>query len=122
MMGVFRFGMRIASPFICSDPRFPAMMDADLTKTTLESFLTSIATLRRTDLRPQLNEISIPTMGMYGDRDIIVDPRQWQVMKAGIPTTRIERFSKAGHFIMLDEPEPFMNKLKDFLDCEDQAP
>jgi pimeloyl-ACP methyl ester carboxylesterase len=122
MMGVFRLGMRFASPFICSDPRFPKMMDADLSKTTLESFLTSIATLRRTDLRPKLNQITIPTMGMYGDRDIIVDPRQWQVMQAGIPTARIERFPKAGHFIMLDEPQTFMSKLKNFLDCDTQAP
>ena len=122
MMGLFRLGIRVASPFICSDPRFPKMMDADLSKTTLESFLTSIATLRRTDLRPKLNQITIPTMGMFGDRDIIVDPRQWQVMQAGIPTARIERFPKAGHFIMLDEPQIFMSKLKNFLDCETKAP
>ena len=121
MMGLFRLGMRIASPLICRDPRFPGMMDADLSKTTLESFLTSIATLRRTDLRPKLSQISIPTMGMYGDRDIIVDPRQWQVMRAGIPTSRIERFPKAGHFIMLDEPQNFMSKLKDYLHCQIQA-
>lgn len=122
MMGVFRLGVRLASPFICSDPRFPAMMDADLSKTTLESFLTSISTLRKTDLRPNLPELSIPTMGMFGDRDIIVDPRQWQVMKAGIPTARIEHFARAGHFIMLDEPQSFMNTLKEFLDCEVQSP
>ena len=33
---------------------FPEMMDRDLSKTTLESFLVSIASLRRTDLRPQI--------------------------------------------------------------------
>ena len=50
----FRLIMRVASPFICRDPRFPQMMDRDLTKPSLESFLISIATLRRTDLRPNL--------------------------------------------------------------------
>ena len=116
MMWAFRLGMRVASPFISHDPRFPDMMDSDLTKTTLESFLLSIASLRRTDLRPMLEDINIPTMGMYGDHDIIVAPDQWKPMLDGIRNTRIERFDSAGHFIMLDDPESFMERLKDFLD------
>ena len=74
MMGLFRTGMRLASPFICKDPRFPDMMDRDLTRTTLESFLLSIGSLRRTDLRPMLDQIKIPALGIYGDRDMIVHP------------------------------------------------
>jgi pimeloyl-ACP methyl ester carboxylesterase len=121
MMGAFRLAMRLASAFICRDPKFPDMMDKDLSRTTLESFLTSIATLRRTDLRPDLNKITIPTMGMFGDRDNIVNPRQGQVMKEGIPSARIERFKNAGHFIMLDEPEPFKEKLRDFLSDDNKS-
>ncbi len=117
-MWAFRLGMRVASPFISHDPRFPKMMDDDLSKTTLESFLLSIASLRRTDLRPMLEDIKIPAMGMFGDLDNIVDPKQWQPMLEGIPSARIERFDKAGHFIMLDDPENFMQNLKDFLDTE----
>ena len=118
MMGAFRLAMRYYSPMICSDPRFPAMMDNDLSRTTLESFLVSIASLRRTDLRSQLSQIKIPAMGMFGDRDIIVNPRQWQTMQTGIPTARIERFKNAGHFIMLDEPMQFKLILKDFITSE----
>ena len=57
-------------------------------------------------------------MGMFGDRDNIVSPRQWQVLKQTIPTARIERYKKSGHFIMLDEPQPFRQPLKEFLDGE----
>ncbi len=114
--GLFRLGMRVASRFICSDPRFPEMMDRDLSKTTLESFMVSIATLRRTDLRNKLNTLQVPVMGMFGDRDNIVDPRQWQVLQQYYPSACIERFPKAGHFIMIDEPKLFMSKLKTFLD------
>ena len=114
MMGLFRTGMRIASPFICRDPRFPAMMDRDLSRTTVESFLRSIASLRRTDLRPMLDNIKVPVMGMYGDRDNIVHPLQWKPLAAGVEKNHTERFPKAGHFIMLDEPQPFINKLKSF--------
>jgi len=118
MMWAFRLGMRIASPFICKDPRFPEMMDRDLSRTTLESFLISIATLRRTDLRPKLAAVNVPAMGMFGAKDIIVDPLQWQPMKAGIAQARIECFKEAGHFIMLDNPSEFTHMLKDFLDDE----
>jgi pimeloyl-ACP methyl ester carboxylesterase len=111
----FRFGMRMASPLICKDPHFPHLMDRDLSKTTLESFLISIASLRRTDLRTQLQHISTPVMGMYGDRDIIVNPNQWKPLLVGVPQARIERFRTAGHFIMLDDPLNFRSKLKDFL-------
>jgi pimeloyl-ACP methyl ester carboxylesterase len=62
-----------------------------------------------------LDRIRVPAMGMYGDKDIIVHPLQWKPMQAGIAQARIERFPKAGHFIMLDDPNPFMLMLKDFL-------
>jgi pimeloyl-ACP methyl ester carboxylesterase len=116
MMGAFRLAMRVASPIICRDERFANMMDHDLTSTTLESFLLSIASLRRTDLRPMLGQIKIPAMGMYGDRDVIVHPRQWEPMKQGIDHAQIELFPSAGHFIMLDEPKDFAQRLKAFLD------
>ncbi|MBE0697473.1 MAG: alpha/beta hydrolase [Anaerolineaceae bacterium] len=116
MFGAFRTVVRKASPMICSDPRFPAMMDHDLSKTTLESFLVSIASLRQTDLRQRICELEVPVMGMFGGRDNIVSPRQWQALQQALPSSRIERFPKAGHFIMLDEPKIFTQTLKEFLD------
>jgi pimeloyl-ACP methyl ester carboxylesterase len=116
MMGVFRTGMRMYSPIICKDPRFPEMMDRDLSRTTVESFLRSIASLRRTDLSPMLPQIRVPAMGMYGDKDVIVHPLQWQPMQKGIQHAIIERFPTAGHFPMLEEPTIFSQKLKAFLD------
>jgi pimeloyl-ACP methyl ester carboxylesterase len=116
MMGVFRAGMKLYSPFICKDPRFPEMMDRDLSRTTVESFLLSIASLRRTNLIPMLSHVKAPTMGMYGDKDVIVHPMQWQPLQTGVPHAVIERFSQSGHFIMLDEPAVFNQKLKTFLD------
>ena len=121
MMGVFRLTMKLVDPFICRDPRFPEMMDRDLSRTTVESFLLSIASLRRTDLRPKLNKIKIPVMGIYGDRDNIVHPRQWQPLQEGVPHSKIIRWEKAQHFVMLDKPQEFMESLKSFLDEETTA-
>ena len=116
MMGGFRLALKAASPIICRDERFSEMMDRDLSRTTLESFLLSIASLRRTDLRPMLDQIKVPAMGMYGDRDVIVHPKQWQPMQKGIAHAHIERFPLAGHFLMLEEPQQFAERLKSFLD------
>lgn len=110
-------GFRLMSSYYTRDPRWPSMMDRDLSQTTLESFLLSIASLRKTDLRPRLSEIFVPVMGMYGDKDIVVHPEQWQPLLAGAPSSRIERFPTAGHFIMLDDPQRFKEVLHDFLDC-----
>jgi pimeloyl-ACP methyl ester carboxylesterase len=116
MMGVFRAGMKVYSPYICRDPRFPQMMDNDLSRTTLESFLLSIASLRRTNLIPSIPQIKVPVMGMYGDKDVIVHPKQWQPLQNGVPHAVIERFPTEGHFLMLEEPTTFSQKLKTFLD------
>jgi pimeloyl-ACP methyl ester carboxylesterase len=118
-MWAFRGAMKVASPFICADPRFPRMMDQDLSKLTVESFLLSIASLRRADLRPMLPQLKIPVLGMYGDHDNIVDPRQWQPLLAGVPHAKIVRWQRAQHFVMLDTPQDFMENLKTFLDQEE---
>lgn len=111
-----RLGFRILAPFYTRDPRWSEMMDRDISSTTLESFLHSIASLRKTDLRPSLHQVQVPVMGMYGDNDIVVHPKQWEPLKECLPAARVERFPKAGHFIMLDEPERFQQVLHEFLE------
>ncbi|MGE5222001.1 MAG: alpha/beta fold hydrolase [Omnitrophica WOR_2 bacterium] len=111
-----RLGFRLLSPLYTRDKRWPEMMNRDLSRMTLESFLLSIASLRETDLRPQISQIRIPAMGMYGNRDIVVSPNQWKPMRDGIPHACIEYYQAAGHFIMLDEPQKFMQALHHFLD------
>ena len=60
-MWALKIGFKIASPVITSDKNWFSMIDKDLSKTTLESFLLSIASLQKTDLRPKLGEIKVPT-------------------------------------------------------------
>jgi pimeloyl-ACP methyl ester carboxylesterase len=52
---------------------------------------------------------------MYGDRDNIVDPGQSQLLGQRMPRAVVQRFPNCGHFIMLDEPQAFMQRLKSFL-------
>jgi pimeloyl-ACP methyl ester carboxylesterase len=116
MMDVLKLGIRLAAPVITRESQWPAMIHKDLNNVTLESFLLSISSLRQTDLTPYLPPIYQPVLGMYGDRDVIVNPNQWSILDTYLQRVQIERFKKAGHFIMLDEPTQFKNTLKSYLD------
>jgi pimeloyl-ACP methyl ester carboxylesterase len=116
--GFFRISLKKVSPLICRNPLFPEIIDHDLSKTNLESFLNSIHSLNQVDLRPNLGKIKIPVLGMYGKRDNIVSPNQYKLLQFGIPHSQIEVFTKSGHFIMLEEPIVFMQKLQEFINQE----
>ncbi len=111
-----KIGLRLYAPFLAKDAKgVYEMLTRDISRTTVQSFFESIGTLRETDLRPRLGEIRVPVLGMYGDKDVIVDPGQADVLAKGVPHARIERFPDAGHFIMMDEPDRFIEVLREFL-------
>lgn len=112
---LFRAMMRFAAPIICVDPNFPSMMDQDITKTNLYSFLNSIASLRKTNLTGNLKNLNVPILGMYGINDNIVSPNQMHLLKRELLNAEIESFRSSGHFIMLDEPEAFSSSIIRFL-------
>lgn len=112
----FKLGVKIGRPLFTKDPRWPEMIGADLSKTTLDSFFLSITSLRHTDLREQLGELNVPLMGIYGARDIIVNPNQKDLVLDLAQRPNVVYYKDAGHFPMLDVPERFMGALKEFLD------
>ncbi len=115
--GAIPLGVRLFSPLLARDWKtWYKMFERDLSRTTLESFHYSIASLRKTDLRPQLKEIQVPVLGVYGRADRIVDPGQGEVLAQGTPLAQVCYFQRSGHFPMLDEPERFNRTLYEFLD------
>lgn len=118
MPSALRLAVRSFSPFIVNKEPLAwyRALERDLSKTTLESFFASIGSLRRTDLRPRLNEVNVPTLGVYGVGDTIVHPKQYEPLKAGVPHAQIEVLRGSRHFPMIDEPETFNAVLKNFLD------
>ncbi len=111
-----RLFLRFYSYFMARDGRaMGRMITNDVSKINAESFFQSIGTLRKTDLRPQLHRVTVPALGMYGQRDIIVRPSECQTLKAGVPHAQIEWFPDAGHFIMMDSPERYITTLRTWL-------
>jgi pimeloyl-ACP methyl ester carboxylesterase len=116
--GPFRKVLKKISPFICKHPDFPEIMDRDLSKTNLESFLNSIRSLKKINLSKDLLKLEIPVLGLYGNRDNIVSPAQNRLLKQVIPHAEIELFQNSGHFIMLEEPEICVQRIKQFINEE----
>jgi pimeloyl-ACP methyl ester carboxylesterase len=118
--GALPLGVRLCSPLLARDWKtWYRMFERDLSRTTLESFHLSIASLYETDLSPRLEEIQMPTLGIYGKKDRIVDPRQGEVLARGAPHAEIHHFEHSGHFPMFDEPARFYGVLSEFVnhDC-----
>jgi len=115
--GALPLGVRVFSPLLARDWKtWYEMFERDFSRTTMESFHLSIASLYETDLSPRLEEIRVPTLGIYGQKDRIVDPEQGELLAQGAPEAELCFFDGSGHFPMLDEPERFHHVLEQFLD------
>lgn len=95
--------------------RIREMIYDDVSRASAESFFRSIEDLHRTDLRSRMGEISVPTLGIFGKRDNIVNPDQANVLLQGVPHAHIHSMANSRHFPMIDEPDHFRQALVSFL-------
>ena len=70
--------------------------------------------LRDTDLRPDLEKITIPTVIMHGKKDKICSFDLGEKMRAGIKNSHIIAFEKSGHSMFLEEMDKFNSELIKF--------
>lgn len=91
------------------------MIFRDVNKASTESFFRSIGDLHHTDLRGVIKRIQVPTLGVFGARDNIVNPNQADALKLGLPAAQVEIMHHSRHFSMLDEPDRFNDILIRFL-------
>ncbi|MGC9357354.1 MAG: alpha/beta fold hydrolase [Anaerolineae bacterium] len=114
---LFAWSVRLASPFYARDWKtWYGMFEKDLSSTTMESFFASIRDLRFTDLRPRLNELSVPIMGIFGRKDNIVNPNQGEILRKKAPNPTVHYFQESAHFPMLDETSRFHQAIREFLE------
>jgi pimeloyl-ACP methyl ester carboxylesterase len=83
---------------------------------TVDSFFSSIDSLHHTDLRKDISRITMPAMGIYGARDVIVNPNQHKLFDKYIPHGKTVVLKKAGHFPMWDTPKEFNAAFQQFMD------
>ena len=67
------------------------------------------------DAADRLAQIEAPTLVVTGTEDVVVDPRNSEVLAQLIPDARLERFDGAGHVFFWEQPERFVELVTDFL-------
>lgn len=68
------------------------------------------------DLRPQLRNITMPTLVIVGRHDFITNVAMAEEMVKHIPDARLEIFEDSGHFALVEEPEKFYRVIKNFVE------
>lgn len=113
---LLRMFLSLYAHYIAKDGKtLNKMILSDISRVSVESFFQSIGTLRETDLTDQVGALHMPVLGIYGQHDRIVNPKQAQVLQQYCPTSRVAWFEDSGHFPMLDEQERFYETVLDFL-------
>lgn len=67
------------------------------------------------DVWSRVGEIAAPTLVLTGDLDVVVDPRNSELLAAMIPGARLEVFPGTGHLFFWEAPERFVQVVKEFL-------
>jgi 3-oxoadipate enol-lactonase len=67
------------------------------------------------DVWERLAEIRAPTLVVHGTEDVVVDPRNSDLLAERIPDARLELFPRAGHLFFWEEPERFADLVTEFL-------
>lgn len=90
----------------------------DSVKPTADSIRASVRSMMRTDLRPDLPRLRVPSLVLHGTHDDIVMPSQIEVIRRALRTSPyLRQFSIEGsrHFPWVDQPDLFHEQLITFL-------
>ena len=74
--------------------------------------------MKRTGLRARLNELKIPTLIIWGDRDRYMSPKIAQVVRRELPCSKLVIFNNCGHSPMLEYPRQFSSAITEFIFSE----
>lgn len=99
-----------------SRPAVVAELDAMMRRAPVEAIVDALQVMiDRPDATPSLAAISVPTLILCGEEDVLTPPDDSRAMHAAIGGSRLEVIPKAGHASNLEQPEVFNRLLSDFL-------
>jgi pimeloyl-ACP methyl ester carboxylesterase len=71
--------------------------------------------MERPDSTPQLASITVPTLVVVGEEDVLTPPADSEAMVAAIPNATLVRIAGAGHLANLEQGQAFEASVDDFL-------
>jgi pimeloyl-ACP methyl ester carboxylesterase len=96
-----------------NDPAVHEILD-DSVKSSSTTLQRAVSSMWRTDLRPELPRLTVPTLIVHGGRDEIVHPNQADLFD-NIPAAEVVVMPESRHFPFLDEADLFNDMLVRFL-------
>jgi pimeloyl-ACP methyl ester carboxylesterase len=96
-----------------NDPAVHEILD-DSVKSSSTTLRRAVGSMWRTDLRPELSRLTVPTLIVHGGRDEIVHPNQADLFD-GVPSAEVVVMPESRHFPFLDEADLFNETLLRFL-------
>jgi pimeloyl-ACP methyl ester carboxylesterase len=110
---VLRFGL--ARELISLPPAFLPVMLTDGLRAGPVSVMGAARDLLHTDIRSKLNEVTSPTLIVWGARDQLLPLELGVQLSAAVPDARLHAIPNAGHNPMWDQPADFNRVILDFL-------
>ncbi len=96
-------------------PEVVAALDAMMRRTSVPSVVDALTLLReRPDSTATLPSITVPTLILCGEEDVLTPVKESQAMHAAIPGSRLEVIPRAGHASNLEDPATFTRLLSGF--------
>jgi pimeloyl-ACP methyl ester carboxylesterase len=87
-----------------------------MARVPVEAIVGALEAMReRPDATPLLAGITVPTLVIVGEEDVLTPPREARAMAAAIPGARLVEIAEAGHVSCWERPDAFAAALADFL-------
>lgn len=80
-----------------------------------------IRMMERPDSTPLLASITVPTLVVVGEEDVLTPPADAEAMVAALPNASLVRIVGAGHLVSLEQGQAFEASVDDFLSSLPQA-
>jgi 3-oxoadipate enol-lactonase len=97
-------------------PEVTERVHAMIARAPVEGIIGALTAMRdRPDSTPTLATITVPTLILVGDEDVITPPSESRAMNAAIPRSRLEVIQGAGHLSNLERPAHFNHVVGEFL-------
>ncbi len=81
----------------------------------MSAWLSQAAAGMTFDAWDRLPNLNISTLVVHGTADVVVDPRNAELLRERIPGARIELFPGCGHLLFWEQPERFVEVVDEFL-------
>lgn len=80
-----------------------------------ETFMAQLMAIVSHHTEPRLGQIRHPTLVLTGDEDVLVPPRNSEILARGIPGAKLVTLPGAGHGLNVQQPEAFNLEVAAFL-------